>query len=245
MAHDCAELAHDVTMGVLFSRGGAISEDQVRRLCVEISSAGRGTIGMSAVLSPNSYLLLGQKETLQEFQAAMADALPATAHLRLNSNRWPPLHTPIVRQRHVPDRSSVLMETVHAGPFPPKPPVLSLVTSKKAYNGDTAREILRQWVDHPQRLWDAVCETLAADVKTILHVGPEPNVVPATFARLAENVRQQTDGRTAASYGRRAMTGLMKRPWLASLLPARAVLLRAPFIQQIVLEDWLIEHAPK
>lgn len=245
MAHDCAALAHDSTMAVLFSRGGAIAEDHVRRLCVEISSAGRGTIGMSAVLSPNTYLLIGQGDSVQRFSAALPDGLPASAHLRPNSYRWPPLHTPIVRQRHIPDRSSVLMETVAAGTFPLRPPVLSLVTNKKTYDEDTAREILRQWADHPQRLWDAVCETLSADVKTILHIGPEPNVVPATFTRLAENVRQQTEGRSAKSYGRRAMTGLLKRPWLSSLLPARAALLRAPFIRQIVLEDWLIEHAPK
>jgi [acyl-carrier-protein] S-malonyltransferase len=89
-----------------------------------------------------------------------------------------------------------------------------------------------------------VCETLAADVKTVIHVGPQPNVIPATFTRLAENVRQQTEGRTLGSYGKRAMSGIARHPWLASVLPARAALLRAPFVEQITLEDWLLANAP-
>jgi [acyl-carrier-protein] S-malonyltransferase len=245
MAHDCAELAHDVTLGVLFSRGGAIAEHEVLRLCVEITSAGRGAIGMSSVLSPNTYLLIGQGDSVERFREAMVGALPKSAHLRINTSRWPPLHTPIVRQRHVPDRASLLMESLPGGKFPPRPPVLSLVTGKRAYDEHTAREILRQWVDHPQRLWDAVCETLTSGVDTVLHIGPEPNLVPSTFARLSENIRQQTDGRSAASYRMKAISGLMRRPWLASLLPARAALLRAPFIKHVILEDWLIENAPR
>jgi [acyl-carrier-protein] S-malonyltransferase len=245
MAHDCAELAHDVTMGVLFSRGGVIAEDQVRRLCVEITSAGRGTIGISSVLSPNTYLLIGQGDAVARFKAAMPDGLPASAHLRLNSHRWPPLHTPIVRQRNVPDRAAVLMETLRTGDFPPRPPVLSLVTGKRSYDRHTAREMLRQWIDQPQRLWDAVCETLAAGVETVIHIGPEPNLIPATFARLSENIDQQSDGRSAKSYGRRAIRRLVKRPWLAALLPARAALLRAPLLRHVILEDWLLEHAPR
>lgn len=243
MAHDCAELAHDVTMGVLFSRGGAIAEHDVQRLCVEITSAGHGAIGISSILSPNTYLLIGQGDTVERFRAAMAKALPASAHLRLNHNRWPPLHTPIVRQRHVPDRSSVMLQSLRGGKFPPHPPVLSLVTGKRAYDEHAAREVLRQWVDHPQRLWDAISETLTSGIETVLHIGPDPNLIPATFARLSENVRQQTDGRSA-SYRIRAISGMVRRPWLASLLPARAALLRAPYVRQVILEDWLLENAP-
>jgi len=244
MAGDCAELARDAEMGVLFSREATIPEVDVRRLCVEITRQGRGTIGVSAVLSPNTYLLIGQGYSVDHFKVAMATALPPGAHLRFNEHRWPPLHTPIVRQRHVPDRAGVMMELLKPGAFPPKPPVVSLVTGKRSYDAHTAREVLRQWIDHPQRLWDAVCETLAAGVKTVVHVGPEPNLVPATFARLSENVRQQTNGRTFDSYRLKAIAGIAQRPWLASLLPARAALLRAPFVQHIILEDWLLVNAP-
>ncbi len=241
MARDCGELARDVTMGVLFSRDESLAEDEVRRLCVQITREGQGTIGVSSVLSPNSYLVIGQRDSVARFKAAMPKWLPPAVHLRINSYRWPPLHTPIVRQRYVPDRASVLMEAVPGRPFPARPAVVSLVTGKRNYDEYNAREILRQWIDHPQRLWDAVCETLAAGVKTLIHVGPEPNLIPATFSRLSDNVRQQTLRRRHI----RAMSELVRRPWLAALLPSRASLLRAPFVQQIVLEDWLLDHAPR
>jgi [acyl-carrier-protein] S-malonyltransferase len=244
MARDCAELARDVEMGVLFSRAAPIPETDVRRLCAEITCQGRGTIGLSAVLSPNTYLLIGQGYAVDHFKAAMATSLPKGAHLRINEHRWPPLHTPIVRQRHVPDRASVMIEQLRPGSFPPKPAVVSLVTGKRSYDADSAREVLRQWIDQPQRLWDAVCEVLAAGVKTVLHIGPAPNLVPATFARLSENVRQQTYGRSLDSYRMKAMSGMMRRPWLAALLPARAALLRAPYVEHVVLEDWLLANAP-
>ena len=79
----------------------------------------------------------------------------------------------------------------------------------------------------------------------MLHVGPEPNVIPATFARLAVNVRQQIDGRTFGQLRQTRDDRHGPPPWLGALLPARAALLRAPFVEQIVLEDWLLAHAPK
>jgi [acyl-carrier-protein] S-malonyltransferase len=243
LARDCAELAHNVTLAVLFSREKIIAESHIHRLCVRVTSAGCGTIGISSVLSPNTYLLVGQGESMARFKAAIGDELPG-AHLRLNDHRWPPLHTPIVRQRCVSDRAAVLMESLPCGQFPARPAIVSLVTGKRSYDETSARDLLRRWIDQPQRLWDAVCETLAADVKTIIHVGPAPNMIPATFTRLAENIKQQVGGRSLGSYGRRAMTGVARHPWLGPLLPARAALLRAPYVQQIVLEDWLLEHAP-
>lgn len=240
MAEDCASLAHDVTMGILFSRGPVISEHEVRRLCLQITSEGRGVIGISAVLSPNTLLVLGQGETVARLKEIMHEFLPAPAHLRLNDSRWPPLHTPIVRQRHVADRASVMMDTMTGGLAPPCPPILSLVTGRTSYNDVDARDLLRDWVDHPQRLWDAVYGTLAEGVETVVHVGPEPNLIPATFTRLAENVVQQTTGRGFGKLGLRAVSGLARRPWLAAVLPSRAALLRAPMIRQVILEDWLL-----
>jgi [acyl-carrier-protein] S-malonyltransferase len=240
MAEDCVALAHDVTMGIVFSRGPVIDEHQVRRLCLLITSEGRGVIGISSVLAPNSLLILGQGETVARFKEMMHDFLPAPAHLRVNDHRWPPLHTPIVRQKHVPDRASVMMDTMQGGLAPPCPPILSLVTGKASYNDVDARDLLRDWVDHPQRLWDAVYGTLAAGVKTVVHVGPEPNLTPATFTRLSENVVQQTTGRGFGKLGLRAVSGMAQRPWLAAVLPSRTALLRAPMIQQVILEDWLL-----
>jgi [acyl-carrier-protein] S-malonyltransferase len=242
LAADCADLAQDAHMGILFSRGPAIDEVVVRKLCQQITSEGQGTIGISSVLSPNTYLLLGQDDTVGRFYAMMRDVLPKSAHLRMNPEKWPPLHTEIVRQRFIPDRASLLMEKMHGTYVPPTPPIVSLVTGKRSYDEVHARDLLRRWCDHPQRLWDAVYETLATGVTTVVHVGPAPNLVPATFTRLAENVQQQTSGKSWGSYGLRTVAGLARRPWLTSLLPSRAALLRATDLKQIILEDWLLEN---
>jgi len=244
LAGPSAELAENITMGVLFSRGPKIEETDVEQLCLRVTCEGKGTIGISAILSPNSYLLIGQNNTVKRFKEVMPDLLPHRAHLRINSNRWPPLHTPIVWQESIADRASVIMETLPGGFDPPCPPVLSLVTGKRSYDDHSARNILRRWVDHPQRLWDVIDETLATGVETVIHVGPEPNVIPSTYRRLSENVRQQTAGATLGSLGKRAVSGLARRPWLASILPSDATLLRAPHISHVILEDWLIDNAP-
>jgi [acyl-carrier-protein] S-malonyltransferase len=243
MAADCAALAENVVMGVLFSRGPSIDEMDVHRLCRQITSDGGGTIGVSSILSPNTFLLLGQNKTIERFKEAMHDVLPAPAHLRVNPDRWPPLHTPIVRQKYIPDRAAVMMEKMRGGFQPPSPPILSLVTGDRSYDDYHARDILRDWADHPQRLWDAVYETLSSSVTTVIHVGPEPNLMPATFHRLSDNVEEQMTGNSLGSMGMRAAAGLARRPWLSALLPNRAALLRAPTIRHIILEDWLLANA--
>jgi [acyl-carrier-protein] S-malonyltransferase len=241
MAADCAALANNVVMGILFSRGPAIDEMDVHRLCRNITAEGNGTVAMSAILSPNTYLLLGQNDTITRFRSTMHEFLPMPVHIKLNPDRCPPMHTPNVRQKHIPDRAAVMMDRMRGGLQPPCPPVFSLVTGDVSYDDYHARDILRDWVDHPQRLWDAVYATLAGGINTLVHVGPAPNVIPATFHRLAENVQQQTAGRSIGKMGMRAAAGLARRPWLSALLPSRAALLRAPLIKHVVLEDWLLE----
>ncbi len=208
MANDCAALANNVTMGVLFSRGPAIDELDVNRLCRLITSEGHGTIAVSSILTPNTYLLLGQNDTITRFKAEMHKFLPDPAHVKLNPERWPPLHTPIARQRHIPDRAAVMMEVMRGGLQPPCPPVLSLVTGERSYDDYHVRDVLRDWIDHPQRLWDAIYETLATGISTVIHVGPGPNVIPATFTRLSENVNQQISSRKLGRMGMRAADGL-------------------------------------
>jgi [acyl-carrier-protein] S-malonyltransferase len=242
MATDSAALAENVVMGILFSRGPAIAETDVDRLCRQITSEGQGVIGVSAILSPNTYLLLGQNGTVARFKEIMHEVLPTPAHVRINPDRWPPLHTHIVRQRHVPDRAAVMMDSMRGGFQPPCPPILSLVTGKRSYDDMHARDLLRDWSDHPQRLWDGVYETLAIGATTVVHVGPAPNVIPATFNRLSENVVEQTAGHSFGSLGMRAAAGMARRPWLSALLPSRAALLRAPTLKHVILEDWLLEH---
>lgn len=244
LAHDCAALAHDVKMGIVFSRTEAIDEHKVIRLCEDITAERQGVIGISAALSPNTYLVLGQRDTLARFRSEMGNVLTKGAHLKRDPNLWPPLHTPIVRQRHIPDRASIMMETMSPMRGFDTPTLFSLATGSPSYQHVPAREVLRRWIDHPQRLWDAVMFTLKEDVNLIIHVGPAPNVVPATFSRLSDNVRQQLARMSLSGLGMRAVSNLANRRWLANLLPNRAALLRAPSIRQINLEDWLIDNAP-
>ena len=244
MAPDCAALADNVTMGVLFSREHPIDEGLVDRLCDELSVGGE-QISVSAVLSPNSLLLLGQGRTIEHFRSRMADAFPSRVHLRLNDARWPPLHTPIVRQKHVPDRSAVMIQSIPIHADRISPPVISLVNGQPVPPDPVAiRGLLRDWVDHRQRLWDVVCGVLHSSVQTVVHVGPAPNVIPATFGRLAENLRQLQAKNNLSGIGARALGQIVDRPWLASRIPTSAALLRAPQIEHVILEDWLIENAP-
>ena len=237
MSTDAAALAEDVTLAVLFSRAGELSQEAVDRLCQEINFSGKGVIGISAYLAPNSMLLIGQGTALDRFAERMPELSSERVHLRRNQNRWPPLHTPIVWQKHIPDRSRQMMHTIPGAFAIPNPSVFSLVTGSLSYAGSNTRDIIGRWIDHPQRLWDAVNYTLSSSIEAIVHVGPQPNIIPATFNRLAANVAAQTNG----SVRMRALSSFVQRPWLQSLLPKRASLLRANRIRQGNLEDMLLD----
>ena len=238
LSQDCVALASGVTLGILFSRRAVIPMHDVNRLCLQINHEGDGVMGISAYLAPNSALLMGQGDTLQRFKGRMADAVDDSLHLRLHGGDWPPLHTPILWQRNIPNRAAEMMHTMPGGFTAPHPPILSLVTGKFSYNDYNAREIIQRWVDHPQRLWDAVYETLDAGVERVVHVGPAPNIIPSTFKRLSDNVEVQTRGRL----GVRTLKAIVPHPWLKRILPTQAALLRAPLVEHVVLEDWLLER---
>jgi [acyl-carrier-protein] S-malonyltransferase len=241
LADDCTALAQNATLGILFTRSREIALDDVRRLCLVVNAEGRGVIGISAQLAPNALLLIGQGETLDRLVMLAKDALNVRVHLRKNDHKWPPVHTPIVWQRQIPNRAAESMHTMKLHLTEPRPNVFSLVTGNYGYTPVSGRYLLNQWIDHPQRLWDAVYETLACGAETVLHIGPAPNIVPATFNRLSADVASQTQ----ESRSLRALSAAVRRQWLLRMLPQRAALLRAPFIEQIVLEDWLLENAPK
>jgi len=240
LAEDAANLSLGVVLGVLFSRGRPLELDKVHWLCGDITSGGGGTIGVSAYLAPNSVLVIGQNGTLDEFKERLGELSTERLHLRRNENQWPPLHTPIVWQHHIPDRAARLLENTPFEFSPTTPPIFSLATGQ-LYNQYNVRQSLRCWVDHPQQLWNAVDRTLNEGIETVVHVGPRPNIIPATFKRVSGNVESQTKGRI----GLRALSGIIKRPWLAGILPKSANLLRAPQIRHVILEDWLITHHAK
>jgi [acyl-carrier-protein] S-malonyltransferase len=244
MARDCAELADDVTLGVLFSRGAELDLSAVERLCLELTIEDRGIIAVSTYLSPNSVLLMGEGSTVRRFAERMPHVLGEGVYLRENRHRWPPLHTPILWRRNIPNRAGLLMLRMAGGLTAPRPRVLSLVTGRPEYTDHNARELLVRWIDHPQRLWDAVQATLSSGTEVVVHVGPEPNLIPATFRRLAFNVAAQLNARTWSALGLRAMRRIW-RPWLAKWLSTRSALLRAPFVEHVTLEDWLLDPGPR
>lgn len=240
MSRDGVELAREVALGVLFSRRGELSRVAVNRLCQEINLEGQGVVGVSAYLAPNSLLIVGQGDTLTRFKQRMQELSDERLYLRRNEHRWPPLHTSIVWQRNITNRSQRLMHVMPGGLTAPQPPVFSLVTGTLGYTASNTRELVGRWIDHPQHLWEAVDYTLSAGVETVLHVGPTPNIIPATFRRLAENVAAQKKD----SRGMRALSTIANRPWLGALLPRRASLLRAPRLRHVILEDWLLAQRP-
>src|SRR5262249_59425772 len=71
VAQESAPLAEGVTLGVLFSRGPVLDFDVVSRLCQEISQEGKGVIGISTYLSPNSLLVMGQGTAFTRFEAVV------------------------------------------------------------------------------------------------------------------------------------------------------------------------------
>ncbi|HEV3166526.1 MAG TPA: ACP S-malonyltransferase [Isosphaeraceae bacterium] len=242
LAQDCAELAADTTMGILFTRGPALPPPDVHRLCMAISSEGRGLIGPSAFLSPNTALVLGQGDSLDRLERAMGDFLPDKVMLRRNPNKWPPLHTPLVWQRNIPNRTAMAVYSIQGGHHKPTPAVYSCVTGSPSYDEYNSRELLTKWTDHPQRLWDVIYDTLASGVELVIHVGPQPNLIPATFSRLSNNVGKQLGGKYLQMLGRSVYSSVNRHAWLAHLLPQKAALLRAPFLEHVILEDWLLEQ---
>lgn len=240
LADDTAALAHDVTMGIVFSRGPALEIERVKRACARITSRGNGTLAISSILSPNTVLLLGQGDTVRTFKKEAATLFETKVFVKLNEHRWPPVHTPITWQRNVPNRAGVLLSRAAGGFGETRPRVLSCVTGDFGYSDWNARNILTDWVDHPQLLWDVIEHVLEDGVRTIVHIGPEPNIVPATLERLASNVAAQLAAPTWAGLGMRTVSRFVNRPWLGRLLLREAYLLRAPSVQHVVLEDWLL-----
>jgi [acyl-carrier-protein] S-malonyltransferase len=238
LADDTIELARDVTLAVLFSRGLELPLREVRRLCVHINQQGAGVLGIAGHLTPNSLLVMGQGDTLDRFAGSLIQHVPGRLHLRKKDSRWAPLHTPIIRERSVRDRFAVSLHTLQDGLTVPTPPIVALATGECSYDDTNAREMLDRWIDHPQRLWDAVYKTFTSGIETVIHVGPKPSIIPATFRRVRDNVEAQTK----VSLGMRALAGIISRPWLKALLPAGTALLRSLYVEHVVLEDWLLEQ---
>ncbi len=237
MSRDAAALADDTTLCILFSRSDKlIPRGKVNRLCAEINAEGQGVIGVSAYLAPNSMLLIGQGNTVRRLRERKDELTTERVSIHMNDDKWPPLHTPIVWQRNITNRSQVLMHTLSGGFTAPTTPLFSLVTGAFSYTDHNVREILGDWIDKPQLLWEAVDATLLRGIETVIHVGPHPNIFPATFGRLATNVSLLTKD----SFPAQTLSRIVHYGWLSAILPKRANLLRAPNLVHVILEDWLL-----
>ncbi|MCC9608150.1 hypothetical protein LOC68_01435 [Blastopirellula sp. JC732] len=236
MADDTASLAHGCQLAVVFCRKQELPLKLVQQCCIETNQEGDELIGVSAVLSPNSVLLIGEGTALDRCREKLAERLPCRVFFKVNEHRWPPMHTPLIWRNSINTRAAMFMAKMKSGLKPPQPPVLSLVTGKRSYDEINLRDTIYRWVDQPQLLWAVVYETLRSGTETIIHIGPGPNIIPATYHRLADNVQIQTKG----SLGSRTLSTFVNRPWLKNLLPERAALLRAPMIQHVMIEEWLL-----
>jgi [acyl-carrier-protein] S-malonyltransferase len=241
LATDCAELTANTTLGILSIQGGApLQIEDVQHLCSTISSRGEGLIGPSTYLSPYQVLLLGQANTLDLLEHEMREYLPAGVTLRRKPNHWPPLHTPLVWERNIPNRTAMMMYHTGGGHQRPSPNVVSCTTGLANYDEWNSRATLADWTDHPQRLWDAMEYTLASGAEVVIHVGPEPKLLTTCFDRLSHKVMKQLKIRHLDRLGSSVIPSIGKNGWLTRKLPANAVVLRAPFLHHLVLEDWLL-----
>jgi [acyl-carrier-protein] S-malonyltransferase len=240
LATDCAALTANTTLGILSSQGASLLIEDVQHLCSTISSRGKGLIGPSTYLSPNQVLLLGQGETLDLLENEMREYLPEGVTLKRRENHWPPLHTPLVWERNIPNRTAMLMYHTAGGQKRPAPNVISCTTGLANYDEWNSRSILADWTDHPQRLWDAMEHTLASGAELVIHVGPDPKLLTTCFDRLSHKVMKQLKMRHLDRLGSSVIPSISKNGWLTRKLPANAVLLRAPFLHHLVLEDWLL-----
>ena len=170
----------------------------------------------------------------------MHEYLPAGVTLRRRPNHWPPLHTPLVWERNIPNRTAMAMYHIGGGDRKPTPTVVSCTTGLASYDEWNSRAILADWTDHPQRLWDVMENTLASGAELVIHVGPEPKLFPTGFERLSHRIMKQLKMRHLDRLGSSVIPSISRNRWLTRKLPANAVLLRAPFLNHIILEDWLL-----
>ena len=74
-ADDCAALAAETTLGVVFSRGPAVPLKDVQDLCTEVSAEGNGMVGVSSYIAPNTILVIGQGDTLSRLEKMPSEAV--------------------------------------------------------------------------------------------------------------------------------------------------------------------------
>ena len=163
--------------------------------------------------------------------------------LKVRRDQWTPLHSPLVRRRSVPDRIADALRRVEGPLSRPTPPVISCVTGRASYRPGNIGELLTQWSDHPQRLWDVVISILTSGVRTIVHAGPAPRLIPKTFESISSRSARQRDRPISRTLAPLLGSTLGRWPRLGRLVPEKVRVLRAPHLTHVLLEDWLLDQA--
>ena len=65
---------------------------------------------------------------------------------------------------------------------------------------------------------------------------------PTGFDRLSNRIMKQLKTAHLQRLGSSLIPSIGRNRWLNRKLPANAVLLRAPFLNHIILEDWLLDQ---
>ena len=81
---------------------------------------------------------------------------------------------------------------------------------------------------------------MASGAELVMHVGPDPKLLTTCFDRLSHRIMKQLKMRHLDRLGSSVIPSIGRNGWLTRKLPANAVLLRAPFLEHLVLEDWLL-----
>ena len=165
----------------------------MQHLCSSISSRGHGLIGPSTYLSPYQVLLLGQGDTLDLLEARDARVSARRCDPAAQAEPLASLAYALVWERNIPNRTAMAMYHIGGGERKPTPNVVSCTTGLANYDEWNSRAILADWTDHPQRLWDAMEHTLASGAELVIHVGPEPKLLPTCFERSEPQDHEATE----------------------------------------------------
>ncbi len=192
LATDCAELTADTTMGILSTQGRS-SSDRGRAApllldqqpgaradrAVDLSLAVPGAAAGSGRHAGSARARDARVPARRGDAAAQAEPLASLAYAAR-----------VGAQHPQPDRDDDVSHggrasaNRHRTSFPARPALAN-------YDEWNSRAILADWTDHPQRLWDALENTLASGAELVIHVGPEPKLLTTCFDRLSHRIMKQ------------------------------------------------------
>ena len=215
LAHDCADLTADTTMGILSSPSGTLEPERVQRLCSAISSRGPGWSGRRPTSRRTRCCCSARATRSTCSRPRCGTTCPRPSRCGAGPITGRRCTRPWSGSGASPTARRWRSITPAAAISSRSRTVVSCTTGRANYDEWNSREILTEWTDHPQRLWDAIEHTLGSGVDLVIHVGPEPKLIPTTFERLSGKVMKQLKNRHLDSLGRRVLPSISRNHWLA------------------------------